>query len=270
MKVEKFVSKYFYKEDLQDLLEREGLKVSGTKNELIRRLRRDAKYDILQFIAYLDKDELKFICEDLDLKKTGTKNELADRVFEEIWTSWNVDYYIKEMRRVADNEGWTEKKWMKFMKQFQELEEVEKPKKEILVEERVTRREAKDTTLNLVLDEIKSYKRRATKFSGKRKEKLYTTALTGYLSHAFPNIEMEQSLGKGARVDARIGNIGIEAKYRPDQNEINRLYGQIDTYLQFMDSIIVVFFDTSSGIVNDFEKKLHRGGYTRRVEIVNI
>lgn len=145
MKVEKFVSKYFYKEDLQDLLEREGLKVSGTKNELIRRLRRDANYDILQFIAYLDKDELKFICEDLDLKKTGTKNELADRVFEEIWTSWNVDYYIKEMRRVADNEGWTEKKWMKFMKQFQELEEVEKPKKEILVEERVTRREAKDT-----------------------------------------------------------------------------------------------------------------------------
>jgi len=144
--------------------------------------------------------------------------------------------------------------------------------KERVTERKITRRKITEEqiTLNSVLGEIRSFKRRSTKISGKRKEKLYTTALTGYLSHAFPSIEMEQSLGKGARVDAKVGNIGIEAKYRPDQNEINRLYGQIDTYLQFLDSVIVVFFDTSSGIVNDFEKKLKRGGYAKQVEVVNI
>jgi len=141
-----------------------------------------------------------------------------------------------------------------------------------VTERKITRRKITEEriTLNSVLGEIKSFKRRSTKISGKRKEKLYTTALTGYLSHAFPSIEMEQSLGKGARVDAVVGKIGIEAKYRPDQNEINRLYGQIDTYLQFLNNIIVVFFDTSSGIVNDFKKKLKRGGYAKQVEVVNI
>jgi len=145
-------------------------------------------------------------------------------------------------------------------------------KKKRITERKITRRKITEEgiTLNSVLGEIKGFKRRSTKISGKRKEKLYTTALTGYLSHAFPSIEMEQSLGKGARVDAKVGNIGIEAKYRPDQNEINRLYGQIDTYLQFLDSVIVVFFDTSSGIVNDFERKLKRGGYAKQVEVVNI
>ena len=63
---------------------------------------------------------------------------------------------------------------------------------------------------------------------------------------------------------------GIEAKYRPDQNEINRLYGQIDDYLQFLDNIIVVFFDSDSSRVNVFEKKLKRGGYLKQVFIVKI
>jgi len=151
-------------------------------------------------------------------------------------------------------------------------EELKIPEKKIKVKEKITRRIStpKRITLNSVLDEVKNFKRRAPKISGKRKEKLYITALTGYLSHAFPSIEMEQPLGKGSRIDAVVGKIGIEAKYRPDQNEINRLYGQIDTYLQFLNNIIVVFFDTSSGIVNDFKKKLKRGGYAKQVEVVNI
>jgi len=131
-------------------------------------------------------------------------------------------------------------------------------------------RRPRKAQLNQVLDEIKSFKRHVPSISGKRKEKQYTLALTGYLAHSFPQIEMEQPLGKGTRIDAIIGKIGIEAKYRPDQNEINRLYGQIDTYLQFLNEIIVVFFDTDSSTVNDFKKKLKRGGYLEEVSVVNI
>ena len=149
--------------------------------------------------------------------------------------------------------------------------------KEERIKEKVTEREItrktiteEEITLKYVLQEVKKFKSSASKIQGKQKEKLYITALSGYLSHAFPSIEMEQPVGKGCRIDALVGRIGIEAKYRPDVNEINRLYGQIDTYLQFLDSIIVVFFDTSSGAVNDFKKKLQRGGYSKQIETVNI
>jgi len=124
--------------------------------------------------------------------------------------------------------------------------------------------------LTQVLKEVKNFKAHVPSIRGKRKEKQYTLALTGYLAHSFPQIEMEQPLGKGNRIDAIIGNIGIEAKYRPDQNEINRLYGQIDTYLQFLEDIIVIFFDSDSSTVNDFKKKLKRGGYSEKVSVVNI
>ena len=145
--------------------------------------------------------------------------------------------------------------------------------KEKVTEREITRKrvtEEVEITLQSVLKEVKKFKSSAPKIRGKQKEKLYTTALSGYLSHAFPDIEMEQPVGRGCKIDALVGRIGIEAKYRPDANEINRLYGQIDTYLQFLDSIIVVFFDTSSGAVNDFKKKLQRGGYSKQIETVNI
>jgi len=150
--------------------------------------------------------------------------------------------------------------------------EEEHIKEKITTEREITRKivTAREITLELVLDEINEFKKRAPKIRGKRKERLYTTALTGFLSHTFPSIEMEQTLGKGTRIDARVGKVGIEAKYRPDQNEINRLYGQIDTYLQLLNDIVVVFFDTDSGTVNDFKKKLKRGGYTEKVKVVNV
>ncbi len=113
------------------------------------------------------------------------------------------------------------------------------------VSEKVTRERkiTRDVQLTHILNEVTDFKKHVPLITGKQKEKQYTLALTGYLSHSFPQIEMEQPLGRGTRIDAIIGNVGIEAKYRPDQNEINRLYGQIDTYLQFLGDIIVIFFD---------------------------
>lgn len=150
--------------------------------------------------------------------------------------------------------------------------EEEHIKEKITTEREITRKivTAREITLEMVLDEINEFKKRAPKIRGKQKERLYTTTLTGFLSHTFPSIEMEQTLGKGTRIDARVGKVGIEAKYRPDQNEINRLYGQIDTYLQLLNDIVVVFFDTDSSTVNDFKNKLKRGGYTEKVKVVNI
>lgn len=159
----------------------------------------------------------------------------------------------------------------KRVKREVKLEE-ERIKEKITTEREITRKviTAKEVTLDTVLDEVKIFRKYVPKITGKRREKLYTQRLTGFLSRIFPDIETEQALGKGTRIDAMVGRVGIEAKCRPDINEIHRLYGQIDTYLQFLDNVIVVFFDTDSGTVNDFKKKLKRGGYSESVAVVNI
>ena len=104
MKIEKFLDRYFYKEDIQELLYQRDLPISGKKSVLIKRLRKETNIDIFQLIEYMSKNYLKDACYDLDLKVSGTKDELKERVFNEIVEDWKesleegVVYYIKEGR----------------------------------------------------------------------------------------------------------------------------------------------------------------------------
>lgn len=237
MKVEKFVNQYFYKEDLQELLEQEELPVSGTKNELIKRLRRDANYDILQFIAYLDKDELKFICEDLDLKKTGTKNELAERVFDEIWTGWTKDYYIKEMRRVADNQGWSEKKWNEFVEPSHEEEEVEEhieaPKRK-----RVPKEKGKEEEFSELVSAIERWipKKRH------RNEEGYQMDLETYLEYKC-GYQVRLESGETMADIMVNGMFPIEMKKNPTLSGYDRLTGQLTRHHRAKGYTIAVICD---------------------------
>jgi len=90
--------------------------------------------------------------------------------------------------------------------------------------------------------------------------------MTAFLAKEYPNIVLEQRLG-GNRIDAVIGKIGIEAKHRPNQNEINRLYGQVDDYLRYLDHVVVVFFDTNQSVINNFNRKLKSGNYINKVSV---
>ncbi len=71
---------FYYKEDLQSLLEDADLPVSGTKDELIDRLLEEADYSPEEFLNYHYKDDLKEMCDDLDLPVSGSKAELVDRL----------------------------------------------------------------------------------------------------------------------------------------------------------------------------------------------
>ena len=126
-----------------------------------------------------------------------------------------------------------------------------------------------DVSIKTITQSINKWRRMAPKVTGRRREKLMTLSMTGFLSSTFQNIVLEQNLG-GNRIDAVIGKIGIEAKYRPDQNEINRLYGQVDDYLRFMDHIIVVFFDTNQAEINNFRRKITSGGYRDKVTLISV
>lgn len=46
-----------------------------------------------------------------------------------------------------------------------------------------------------------------------------------------------------SRIDIKIDGFGIEIKNHPDQNEINRLVGQLISYKKFFKHIIVVIFN---------------------------
>lgn len=145
------------------------------------------------------------------------------------------------------------------------VEKEEIIKREIMIE---AVKEA-EITVGSIKREINKWKNVAPKVSGKGKEKKMTLSMTGYLSGKFPEISLEEKLGR-SRIDATIGKIGIEAKYRPDQNEINRLFGQVDSYLRYLDHIIVVFFDTKQAIINEFMRKIRTGGYNKNVTIMSI
>jgi hypothetical protein len=120
-----------------------------------------------------------------------------------------------------------------------------------------------------IKNKINHWKNVSPKIRGKGKERQLTLSMTGYLSSSYPNITLEQRLGSN-RIDAVIDNIGIEAKYRPNQNEINRLYGQVDDYLRYLSHIVVVFSDTNQTMINNFNKKLRTGNYHNKVTVIAV
>jgi len=124
-------------------------------------------------------------------------------------------------------------------------------------------------TVSDIKSSINRWKNVVPKITGKNKEKKMTLSMTGFLANSYPNIILEQNLG-GNRIDVVIEKIGIEAKYRPNQSEVNRLYGQVDDYLRYLDYIIVVFFDTNQAMMNNFKRKIKTGGYESQISVVGV
>ncbi len=149
--------------------------------------------------------------------------------------------------------------------------EKEEVKEKITIEKETKRTivEQAEISVKNIKRNINNWKNVAPKITGKGKEAKMTLSMTGYLASKFPEISLEQKVG-GNRVDAVVGKIGIEAKYRPNQSEINRLYGQVDDYLRYLDHIIVVFYDTNQSMINNFKRKIKTGGYHEQVTVVNV
>lgn len=81
--VETLLSDFFYKEDLQLMLDELELPVSGNKDELIDRIIESGEIDEIEIIrTWMVKDQLQDLCDTLELKRTGKNEELIDRIFE--------------------------------------------------------------------------------------------------------------------------------------------------------------------------------------------
>lgn len=81
---EVLLDKYFYKEDLQIMLDSINLPRSGTKDELIERIIESGEADVQDILGILNKDVLVEICEIIDLETKGTKDQLKKRILDEV------------------------------------------------------------------------------------------------------------------------------------------------------------------------------------------
>lgn len=76
-----------YKEDLQELLSDLDLPVTGSKEELITRLKRVSEFDPRDALRFLDREELGRVCEELELPSGGLfRGSLEDRILAAILT----------------------------------------------------------------------------------------------------------------------------------------------------------------------------------------
>jgi hypothetical protein len=102
-------------------------------------------------------------------------------------------------------------------------------------------------------------------------EKDLDSMLVHYLSAFYPDI-CTQVAYQNTKIDAQIGDVGIEIKYQPSSGELDRLYGQTEKYLKHLEKVIVVIgYEKSRELTETFEKRIkERGWLNNRVFIVSI
>lgn len=102
-------------------------------------------------------------------------------------------------------------------------------------------------------------------------EKDLDSMLVHYLSAFYEDI-CTQVAYQNTKIDAQIGNVGIEIKYQPSSSELDRLYGQTEKYLKHLEKVIVVIgYEKSRELTETFEKRIkERGWLNSRVFVVSI
>ncbi len=95
--------------------------------------------------------------------------------------------------------------------------------------------------------------------------------LVHFLSAFYPDIETQVAY-QYSRVDVKIGNIGIEIKFQPSSSEFDRLYGQVEKYLKYLDKVIVVVgFERTRELTDSFEKRVkERGWLNSKVYVISL
>lgn len=167
------------------------------------------------------------------MKTTGKKDKLAERIFNEIVEGWTEDCFIKEMRRFADNQGWSESELQEFLgKKGKEIERAETPKKE-----RIPKVREKDDFSSLISAIEKWISLRRYK-----NEKGYQVDLRNYLEHKF-GYQVRQEIGE-TMTDIIVNNVfPIEIKKNPRLSGYDRLMGQLTRHHRAKGYVIAVIGD---------------------------
>jgi len=104
-----------------------------------------------------------------------------------------------------------------------------------------------------------------------KRERHLEDMLISHLRAFYPDITTQLTYER-ARIDAKIGNVGIEIKFRPSSSDFDRLYGQLEKYLKYLEHVIVVIgSERSKDATNNFKRRLkERGWLNKKVSIVTL
>ena len=137
--------------------------------------------------------------------------------------------------------------------------------KEKITEREITRRKVTEERIS-----VKSLLRRINTFEAPtrpKKEKQLENMLVSYLQ-AFYDVRTQLTYER-ARIDAKIGNTGIEIKYQPSSGDFDRLYGQLEKYLKNLDEVIIVIgSEKSKELTKSFKKRLKERGWLNKCAFV--
>jgi len=136
-------------------------------------------------------------------------------------------------------------------------------------EQKHPKKEVKETTTESseILSKIKKF----SIHTMPRAEKELGSMLVSYLSAFYPEIQTQQAF-QNAKIDAQIGNVGIEIKFQPSAGEFDRLYGQVEKYLKGLEKVIVVIgYERTRELTQSFEKRVkERGWLNSKVFVVSL
>jgi len=135
--------------------------------------------------------------------------------------------------------------------------------------EKQPRKEVKEATAESseILSKIKKF----TIHKKPKTEKDLDSMLVHYLSAFYPDIQTQVAY-QNAKIDAQVGDVGIEIKYQPSASEFDRLYGQTEKYLKSLEKVIVVIgYERTRELTENFEKRVkERGWLNSKVFVVSL
>lgn len=217
------LGRYFYKEDVQDILDDFNLPVSGNKEDLIPRLLSGTSITFAELVDMLNKDTLKSICEDYDLPVGGNVDDLKERVMK------------------LNDEGMAAPKQpnapTNYPQQYQPPPQYQQPPPPQNQPSSPPPMYNSPDLFNAVIQAIHSW------IPGRRypKEDGYQADLWGVLKGM--GFDAMQEMGEN-QVDILVNRaIPIELKKNPTQSEYHRLYGQIAWMYRSYHCIIAVICD---------------------------
>ena len=117
MNLRKFIRAWLYKDALKDALYSAGLRVSGTVDELIDRLRFEANWSLYDFLDFMNDTLLKEVCRCYDLIVGGRKKDRMKRIYEFITSDWKDHDWEREQMIQKSGKG-TEPYWAKSYEVF--------------------------------------------------------------------------------------------------------------------------------------------------------
>lgn len=125
----------------------------------------------------------------------------------------------------------------------------------------------KTTELNQVLRKVRKF----NPYKKPRREKGLEAMLVSYLRAFYPDLRTQLTYER-ARIDAQIGQVGIELKFQPNAGAFDRLYGQIEKYLKNLKFVIIVIgYEKSKEDTRYFTKRMkERGWLNDRVFVVCV